>query len=309
MSFIQKTLALASAFSMLASATTASALVSDHSFSKSSGYMSTYQPPKELKKLANAEYKVMNAFDVATKKELSKIRDPKLRKQYSDIAKAKRDGMRAVFSDLRSGMKFSFSTPDVQNARDSIKLSAKGTSELLREIREAAKSKTSPLSISTEETAKVESGIVGFQKDLVVMPVRSFLDAYLKDGIKETGDWKASVEVPYGKANFSLERYSSILSMVGFAQEADFVFKADYDLAIPTPTTYDNETFDPIPGGKALVKGSAMFDANVKVIKNKAYVFLRDYSLDASVSGSGTSSADEMKAGLAKAKASLDLFK
>ena len=90
MSFIQKTLALASAFSMLASATTASALVSDDSFSKSSGYMSTYQPPKELKKLAGTEYKVMNAFDVATKKELSKIRDPKLRKQYSDIAKAKR---------------------------------------------------------------------------------------------------------------------------------------------------------------------------------------------------------------------------
>ncbi len=264
---------------------------------------------KELRALASSEAKVLKALDSAVNAELKKIRDPKTRKTYADLAKTKRAGMKSVFSDIRSEVRHPSYVPvDTGNLRDAVRLSAKSALELADEIRQVAENGSA--AVSESERARVESNVVAFQRELFSSPVRSVLDTYLKDGVKETGDSRFSADTPYGTVNVSVDRYASVLSMVGLAQETDFVISGDFDLQVPGPTRYHEETFEPVSGGTVDIKGSVKFDANVKVVDSTAYVLLRDYALGVSVSGSGSESAQkEIDSNVAQTKAVLDKMK
>lgn len=212
-----------------------------------STYTPAYQtrtPSKEVKKVLGLEYRMIKTIDSALKKELAAIKDLKLRKHYSAIASARVAGVRGAFAEARSAVKYSYIEPKVENIQNSLRISAKGAYDLINEIRGATKMATSPLSVSTEEKALVEADIVKFQKELFVTNIQAFLDTYLKDGTKKTGSGRFSVTTPYGTIEYSLERFSNILSMVGFTQEVDFVLKGQMDLSIPS-TSYDPKTYQP----------------------------------------------------------------
>lgn len=266
-----------------------------------------YVAPAALKKLVRLDTKLVSTLDNAAQKELAKIRDPKVRKFYSDINAAKKTALKGLFADLRSGMQYEFLAPETENAKDMVRFAAKGYVEFIQEVRVAAET-NSIGTVSAEEKASVEAEVVNFQRDLLVTPLREVIDTYAKSDVKETGEWKGSVTSPLGTVNASVDKYTSVLSLLGLSQEADFVFNSDFDLDLPGPVQYDPETYERISTPSVKVKGAVKVDANVKLVDDTAYVLLRDYSLDVTTSATG-SSAEEFDAQLAKAKTVLSLMK
>lgn len=283
---------------------TASADVSEAS-PYSDGYSYSYEAPSELKKLVGLELKVVSILDRAAKKEIAKIRDAKTKKAYADVHAAKKAEMKALFSELRSGMKYQFSTPETENARDMLRMAVKGYLEFLSDVRYASQNEGG---VTDAERRAVEAETVEFQKDLVVGPVTKILDAYARSDMKETGEWKMSFDSPYGQVNASMDRYVGILSILGFSQEIDFVLKSDFDLDLPGPTRYDPETFERLASDSTKIKGDVRFDANVKIVDDYAYVLLRDYAIEATVSAGGET-AEEFESQIAQAKTMLELVK
>lgn len=306
MSFFKKTSAafLASAIAVQGQAFAAIDFGTD---SVSDYSMPQYEAPVALKKLVRLDTKLISMLDNAAQKEIAKIRDPKTRKFYSDVNSAKKAALRELFSNLRSEMQYEFLAPDVSNARDMVRFAAKGYVEFIGEIRTAAE-KNSVGVVSSDEKTAVEAEIVNFQRDLLVTPLREVIDTYAKSDVKETGEWKGSVTSPLGTVNASVDKYASLLSIIGLSQEADFVFRSDFDLDLPGPTQYDPETYERIETPSVKVKGAVKIDANVKLVDDTAYVLLRDYSLDVATSATG-SSAEEFGSQVEKAKTVLSLMK
>ncbi|MFB0965619.1 MAG: hypothetical protein QMC36_08300 [Patescibacteria group bacterium] len=306
MSFFKKTSAafLASAIAVQGQAFAAIDFGTD---SVSDYSMPQYEAPAALKKLVRLDTKLISTLDNAARKEIAKIRDPKTRKFYSDVNSAKKAALRELFSNLRSEMRYEFLAPDVSNAKDMVRFAAKGYVEFIGEIRAAAE-KNSVGAVSADEKTAVEAEIVNFQRDLLVTPLREVIDTYAKSDVKETGEWKGSVTSPLGTVNASVDKYTSLLSMIGLSQEADFVFNSDFDLDLPGPTQYDPETYERIETPSVKVKGAVKIDANVKLVDDTAYVLLRDYSLDVTSSATGSAS-EEFDSQVAKAKTVLSLMK
>lgn len=268
---------------------------------------SQYQAPAALKKLVRLDTKIVTILDNSAKKEIAKIRDPKLKKLYSELNAAKKSELRSLFAELRSGMRYEFLTAETENAKDMVRFAVKGYSEFIKEIRYVS-GKNAVTAVTADEKAAVEAEVVNFQKDLIVTPLRKAIDTYAKSDVKETGEWKGSFSSPFGTVNASIDKYTSVLSMLGFSQEADFVFNSDFDLDLPGPTQYDPETYERIAAPSVKLKGAVKIDANVKLVDQYAYVLLRDYSLDVTTSATG-SAAEEFDAQLAQAKSALNLMK
>ena len=268
---------------------------------------SQYQAPAALKKLVRLDTKIVAILDNSAKKEIAKIRDPKLKKLYSELNAAKKSELRSLFAELRSGMRYEFLTAETENAKDMVRFAVKGYSEFIKEIRYVS-GKGAVTAVTADEKAAVEAEVVNFQKDLIVTPLRKAIDTYAKSDVKETGEWKGSFSSPFGTVNASIDKYTSVLSMLGFSQEADFVFNSDFDLDLPGPTQYDPETYERIATPSVKLKGAVKIDANVKLVDQYAYVLLRDYSLDVTTSATG-SAAEEFDAQLVQAKSALNLMK
>lgn len=307
MSFFKKTAAaiLASATALQGTAFAADVGLMPEPASGYAGY--EYQAPAALKKLVRLDTKIVNVLDKAAKKELAKIRDPKVKKFYSDLNAAKKSELRSLFAELRSGMRYEFLAPETENAKDMVRFAVKGYSEFIKEIRSAA-AKNSIGTVTAEEKAAVEAEVVNFQKDLLVTPLRKAIDTYAKSDVKETGEWKGSFSSPFGTVNASIDKYTSVLSILGLSQEADFVFNSDFDLNLPGPTQYDPETYERVATPSVKLKGAVKIDANVKLVDDYAYVLLRDYSVEATTSATG-SAAEEFDSQLAQAKSTLLLMK
>lgn len=302
MSFFKKTSAalLASAIAFQGQAFAAT------NFNAQYGEVPSYSAPKELKKIVSLEAKVVSVLDRASKSALAGIKDAKLRKFYSDVNAEKKKALKSLFSGLRSGMKYEFTAAEAENAKDMVRYAVKGYAEFIKEVRAAANG----VAVTADEKASVEAELVNFQRDLVVDPLREIVDAYAKSDVKETGEWKGSVKTPYGNVNASIDRYTSLLSIMGLSQEIDFVFNADFDLDLPGPTKYDPETYQALPSPSVKTKGAVKFDANVKIVDNVAYLLLRDYAIDVAVTGSGTEeAAKELADKVSQAKVSLGLLK
>lgn len=272
-----------------------------------SAYENAYVAPAALKKLVRLDTKVITTLDNAAKKEIAKIRDAGTRKFYSDINASKKSELRSLFSGLRSDIQYEYSAPDAANAKDMVRFAVKGYAEFVKEVRSAA-ANGSVIAVSTAEKASVEAELVDFQRDLLVKPLREAIDTYAKSDVKETGAWKGSVVSPFGTVNASVDRYTSILSILGVSQEADFVFNSDFDLDLPGATQYDPETYEKIATPTTKLKGSVKIDADVKLVDDYAYVLLRDYNLDVTTSATG-SALEEFNAEISKAKTSLELVK
>ncbi|MDQ1344361.1 MAG: hypothetical protein QG650_1082, partial [Patescibacteria group bacterium] len=252
MSFFKKT-AAAFLVSGIALQTSAFAAI-DFGTDTYDGYVqeAPYVAPKELRKLVNLEFKVVSVLDRSAKSAISAIKDQKTRKFYADVNASKKSDLKSLFSELRSGMKYEFMTPETENAKDMLRFAVKGYLEFIKEARSAA----SGTSVSASEKASVEAELVNFQRDLLVEPMRGVIDTYAKSDVKETGDWKGSVKTPFGNVNAKIDRYSSILSILGLSQEADFIFSADFDLELPGPTKYDPETYERIESPSVRTKGA-----------------------------------------------------
>lgn len=266
-----------------------------------------YQAPAALKKLVRLDTKIVTVLDNSAKKEIAKIRDPKLKKYYSELNAAKKSELRSLFSGLRSGMRYEFLAAETGNAKDMVRFAVKGYSEFIQEIRYVS-GKNAVTAVTVNEKAAVEAEVVNFQRDLIVTPLRKAIDTYAKSDVKETGEWKGSFSSPFGTVNASIDKYTSVLSILGLSQEADFVFNSDFDLDLPGPVRYDPETYERIASPSVKLKGAVKVDANVKLVDNYAYVLLRDYSVDVATSATG-SAAEEFDAQLAQAKAALSLMK
>lgn len=305
MAILKKIFAGAAAVAVVAqSLGTAFAYVPEAS-SYSDGYSHSYKAPSELKKLVGLELKVVSILDRAAKKEIAKIRDAKTKKVYADIHAIKKAELKALFSELRSDMKYEFSTPETENARDMLRMAVKGYLEFLSDVRYATQNGGN---ITDAERWAVEAETVEFQKDLVVDPMNKILDAYARSDVKETGEWNMSFSSPYGNVNASMDRYIGILSILGFSQEIDFVLKSDFDLNLPGPTRYDPETFESLASDPTKITGDVRFDANVKIVDKYAYVLLRDYAIDITVS-TGGETTEEFESQIAEAKTMLELIK
>lgn len=124
MSFLKKASAAVLAAAMLGQSQ-AFATVTLNSIAADSEYESSYVAPEALKKIVRLDTKVVNLLDKAAKKEIAKIKDAKLRKYYSEVNVTKKNALKSLFSGFRSSMKYEFLAPEVENARDMVKIAVK----------------------------------------------------------------------------------------------------------------------------------------------------------------------------------------
>lgn len=160
---------------------------------------------------------------------------------------------------------------------------------------------SNPFAIPAQETASVESDIIDFQKILTGVMGKA-LDKYDSSDFKEMGKENISAEGSFGKIDISIEKYTSILSLLTRSQEADMTAKATFTLNLPGSYEYNETTddYEQTPG--KTVSGDLSIDGSMKMIDRDMYLTLRDYSFNIDLPETERVSIDEFLKNLAQYK-------
>jgi len=147
-----------------------------------------------------------------------------------------------------------------------IKSQARSYTNIKRDLNNYVNNWINIFKIETSETTNIENNIINVQTYYTDILKKSLEWIDFQKDVKQTWDWKFEISSNMWKITFSIDKYTSIFSILTGNQEAD------YDIAIWFDIKKDetlNIPFDII--------GNVNFKINAKIIDKEVYFTLNDY--------------------------------
>lgn len=199
-------------------------------------YASPYESSVKIQKFLRWEGKILDFMTQDYKKTVMKLKNTDAKKAYTEDYAAITNDIKDIFSNAKYDSDYMF-----DSRLASLKKEIQTYKEFRKELISLNGSTINPFSVPAEEIASVENDIIDLQKT-VTASLKDAIDNYDKSDLKETGKMEFDTEGSFGKIHISVEKYTSILSILTRSQEAQVTAKGDFTLNMPGNYEYDQTT-------------------------------------------------------------------